>query len=55
MTGQGLIQDFLWEGAPTLQRGHQHTNLPDFPKNCMKLEKFWAVVGNARRERLLPP
>ena len=26
-------------------RGHQHTNLPDFPKNCMKLRKFWSVGG----------
>ena len=25
------------------RRGHQHTNLPDFPKNCMKLRKFWSV------------
>ena len=24
--------------------GHQHTNLPDFPKNCMKLRKVWSVV-----------
>ena len=55
MTGQGQIQDFLWEEAPTLQRGHQHTNLSDFLKNCMKLRKFWAEVGGARRERLLPP
>ena len=25
--------------------GRQHTNLPDFPKNCMKLRKFWSVEG----------
>ena len=28
----------------------QHTNLPDFPKNCMKLRKFWSVGGGMRRE-----
>ena len=28
---QGPIQDY---------RGRQHTNLPDFPKNCMKLRQF---------------
>ena len=22
--------------------GRQHTNLPDVPKNCMKLRKFWS-------------
>ena len=25
--------------------GRQHTNLPDFPKNCMKLRTFWSVGG----------
>ena len=25
--------------------GRQHTHLPDFPKNCMKLRKFWFVRG----------
>ena len=30
--------------------GYQHTNLPDFPKNCMKLRKFWSVGGRAPRE-----
>ena len=28
----------------------QHTNLADFPKNCMKLRKFWSVGGGMRRE-----
>ena len=28
-------------------RGCQHTILPNFPKNCMKMRKFWAV-GVAR-------
>ena len=38
--------------------GHQHKNLPDLSKNCMKLRKFWSVGGGAvRRERppLHPP
>ena len=28
--------------------GRQHTNLPDFPKNCMKLRKFWSGGGGGR-------
>ena len=32
-------------GAPTLQRGRQDIILPKFPKNCMKLRKFWSVRG----------
>ena len=27
--------------------GHQHRSLPCFPKNCMKLRKFWSVGGGA--------
>ena len=27
------------------RRGRQHTNLSGFPKNCMKLRKFWFVGG----------
>ena len=27
-------------GRQPYRRGHQHTNLPDFSKNCMKLRKF---------------
>ena len=41
---------FPEEGASTNQ-GRQHTNLPDFPKNCMKLRKFWS--GGARWSRPL--
>ena len=37
---QWRIQDFPEEGAPTLQGGRQHTILPNFPKNCMKLKEF---------------
>ena len=36
---QWRIQDFPEEGAPTPQGG-QHTILPKFPKNCMKLKEF---------------
>ena len=35
---QWRIQDFTEVGTPTLQGGHQHTILPNFPKNCMKLK-----------------
>ena len=35
--------------------GRQHTNLPDFPKNCMKLRKFWSVGGAPGVPRLYPP
>ena len=38
-TLQWWIQDFPKEGAPT-PRGRQHTILPKFPKNCMKLKEF---------------
>ena len=30
---------------PGRGRGRQHTSLPEFPKNCMKLRKFWSVEG----------
>ena len=36
---QWRIQDFPEEGAPT-PRGHQHTILPNFLTNCMKLKEF---------------
>ena len=32
-------------GRQPVGGGGQHTNLPDFPKNCMKLRKFWSVGG----------
>ena len=28
---------------PPRGEGHQHMILPKFPKNCMKLRKFWAL------------
>ena len=44
---QWRIQDFPEEGAPTLRGGRQHTILPNFPKNCMKLKEF-GPPGGAR-------
>ena len=43
---QRRIQDFPEVGAPTPQGRRQHTILPNFPKNCMKLKEFgppWGV------------
>ena len=34
-------------GAPTIQGRRQHTSLPNFPKNCMKLKEF-GPPGGAR-------
>ena len=39
---QWRIQDFPEEGAPTPQGGGEHTILPYFPKNCMKI-RHWSV------------
>ena len=44
---QWRIQDFPEVGEPTLQGGRQHTILPNFPKNCMKLKEF-GPPGGAR-------
>ena len=33
-------------GGANRSQGRQHTKLPNFPKNCMKLRKF-RVVGGA--------
>ena len=35
---QGRIKDFLEEGAPTQNGGHQPIIWPNFPKNCMKIK-----------------
>ena len=43
-TSKWQIQDFPEEGAPT-PRGGQHTILPYFPKNCMKLKEFGPPGG----------
>ena len=37
---QWRIQDLHEVEAPTLQWGRQHTILPNFAKNCMKLKEF---------------
>ena len=37
---QWRIQNFLEVGTPTLGGVRQHTILPKFPKNCMKLKEF---------------
>ena len=44
---QWRIQDFPEEGAPTLG-GRQHTILPNFPKNCMKLKEFGPPGGRVQ-------
>ena len=39
-------------GAPTPaggEGGRQHTNLPNFPKNCMKLKEFGIRGGGGER------
>ena len=48
------IQDFPEEGAPT-PWGRQHTILPNFPKNCMKLKEFGSGGGVPRAPPLDPP
>ena len=45
---QWRIQDFPEEGATTLQGGRQHTILPNFPKNCMKLKEFGPPGGASK-------
>ena len=34
-------------GRQPSRRGCQHTIFPNFPKNCMKMRKFWAVGARA--------
>ena len=46
---QWRIQDFPEEGAPTLQGGRQHTILPNFPENCMKLKEFGPPGGRTSK------
>ena len=40
---------FRREHQPSGEGGHQHMILPNFPKNCTKLRKFWAVRDGAFR------
>ena len=46
---QGRIQDFPEEGVPTPQGGRQHTILPNFPKNSMKLKELGPPGGRVPR------
>ena len=55
MQNQWRIQDFPEEGAPTPQGGRQHTILPNFPKNCMKLKEFGPPGGGGGERPLRPP
>ena len=41
-------------GADPQGSGRQHTILSNFPKNCMKLRKFWAVGGGGREPGASP-
>ena len=51
---QWRIQDFPEVGAPTLGgRGRQHTILPNFRKNCMKLKEFGPLEGEGRASKIL--
>ena len=48
--GAGPDPGFPIEGG-TIPQGVecQHTNLPDFPQNCMILRKFWSMGGGVWR------
>ena len=48
MSLQWRIQDFPEEGAPTPRGGRQHTFLPNFPKNCIKLKEFGPPGGASK-------
>ena len=52
---QWRIQDFPKEGVPTPQGGHQHTILPNFPQNCMKLKEFGPPGAHVLLTPLLDP
>ena len=41
----GADKGFPVGGGTDPPGGRQHTILSNFPKNCMKLRKFWAVGG----------
>ena len=47
------FQDFPEEEAPTPRGRGQHTILPNFPKNCMKLKEF-GPLGKGGREGRAP-
>ena len=37
-----------------LPRGRQHTILPNFPQNCMKLKEFWPLGRGGTRPSCPP-
>ena len=41
----GTHPGFPIGGGTNPPGGHQHMILPNFPKNCMNLRKFWTVGG----------
>ena len=54
----GADPGFLVGGGANPPRGGANTQICQiFPKNCMKLRKFWSVGGGARQghPRLDPP
>ena len=56
MVNQWRIQDFPEEGTPTPRGGgRQHTILPKFLKNCMKLKEFGPPGARPSRPLLDPP
>ena len=53
---QWRIQDFPEGGAPTSEGGGRQPIIwPIFPKNCMKMKKFWPRGGRPLRPTLDPP
>ena len=42
-------------GGANSPGGRQHTILPNFPKNCMKLKEFGSRGGGRRHASLTPP
>ena len=42
-------------GGANSPGGRQHTKLPNFPKNCMKMKEFGPPGGGGRVPRAPPP
>ena len=51
----GADPGFPVGGGANPRGGRQHTILPNFPKNCMKLRKVWSVGGAPGVPPLDPP
>ena len=47
--------EFPRGGGANSPGGHQHTNLPNFNKNCMKLKEFGPPGGDASLAAPLDP